>query len=157
MALAHDTTTRFPASGTATVVETTTGDRTVSHAGSASAKGVVVTLFVASSSADGVTGITYGGVSLTKRQTASDTTEANRITVWTLPDETACPTGTQNVVFQGCAATAKVGYISTVTAATNGTKYHAGNAVNTTTSTNPTMNVVTTVTTLLYGGVGGGR
>jgi hypothetical protein len=156
VALAHDTSTRFPVSGTATVLDTTTGDRTISHAGSASAKGVVVVLAIASSSADGVTGITYGGVALSQRQVASDTTEANRVTVWTLPDDTACPTGTQDVVFQGCVATGKVGWVHTVTAATTGTKYNAGNKVDTTVSTNPTVNVVTTATTLLYGAVGGG-
>lgn len=156
MALAHDVSTRFPASGTATVVDTTTGDRTFSHAGSASAKGVIVTLYVTIGTGDGVTGITYGGVDLTKRQTASDTTEAGRVTVWTLPDDTACPTGTQDCVLQGATADAKVAYCSTVTAATTGTQYHAGNAVNTTTSTNPTVNVTTSVTTMLYGGVHGG-
>lgn len=155
MALAHDATTRFPA-GVATVLDTTTGDRTFSHAGSASAKGVVVVLFVNSGTADGVTGITYGGVALTQRQVASDTTELGRVTIWTLADNTACPTGTQNVVLQGCVATAKVAYSSTVTAATTGTKYNAGNKVDTTTSANPTVSVVTTSTTLLYGGVAGG-
>lgn len=157
MAIAHDTTTRFPASGTATVTDVTSGDRTYSHAGSASAKGVVVIVLVASGTVDGVTGVTYGGVDLVKRQTASDTTEAGRVTIWTLPDDTACPTGTQDTVLQGADTTAKVAYTSTMTASvTDATKYHAGNAVNTTTSTNPTVNVTTTQTTLLYGAVHGG-
>lgn len=156
MALSFDVLTRFPASADVLVADTTTGDRSFSHAGAADDKGVAVVLNVEGSSADGVDGITFGGVALTKRQTGTDTTEANRVTVWTLPDDTACPVGTQTVVLQACTSSKKVATVISVKAGTTGTKYHAGNHVDTTTSTNPTMNVVTSVTTMIIGGLAGG-
>ena len=68
MAVAHDTQTRFPTTnGTTGVnsVDTTTGNRTFSHAGSASTKAAVVVLCSLTTTTT-VTGVLYGGVAMTQ-------------------------------------------------------------------------------------------
>ena len=159
MAIAHDTNTRFPTtdgtSGTNSS-DTTTGDRSFNHAGAAGAKGAVVVL-ICTGNTTTVTGVTYGGVAMTLRQTANDTSEAGRVEIYTLDDQGSFPTGTQSVVLQGCTATAKWATCSTVTCSVGSrSQYNAGNVTNTTTAANATVTVTTTATTLLYGGAHGG-
>jgi hypothetical protein len=104
-----------------------------------------------------VTGVLYGGVAMTLVTSATDTTEAGRVEVWVLADQASFPTGTQTVTLQGCTATAKWATCSTVTcSAGTRSKINASNFKNTTTATNPTLTVVTTATTILYGGMHGG-
>jgi len=155
VALAHDTTTRFPALGSETTTDTTSGNRSFSHAGSASAKGVSVAVMVGANT-NGLAGVTYGGVALVLTRTCIDTTEAGRSTIWSLPLDAVCPTGTQTVDLLTCTTDAKVISCNTFTAATTGTKVNASNNVDTTTSTNPSVTVVTTATALLYGAMSGG-
>jgi hypothetical protein len=159
MTIAHDTNTRFPVTnGTTGVnsVDTTTGDRTFSHAGSASAKGAVVALQCTGNTAV-VSGVLYGGVAMTLRQTANDTSEAGRVDIYTLEDQASFPTGTQTVTLQGCTATGKWATCSTVTCSVGTrSRYHTGNAVNTTTAANPTVTLTTSVTSILYGGLHSG-
>jgi len=153
----HDANTRFPVTDT-TGFDTTTGDRTFSHAGSASAKGAVVVLCSSTAANPAVvTGVLYGGVEMFLVQTAVDTTEVGRIDIYVLADYDPFPTGTQTVTLQGCTATQKWVTCSTVTCSVgNRTKVNASNFKNTTVAANPTLTVVTTATALLYGGVHGG-
>jgi hypothetical protein len=157
MALAHDAQTRFPTtdgpSGTNSV-DTTTGDRTFNHAGGASAKGAVVVINV-TGTVNPVAGVSYGGVGMTLITSAVDTTEAGSVWIYALTG-VVIPTGTQTVTLQNCIATGKWVTCSTVTAATDGTKVNAFGTKNTTVAANPTVNVITTATTLLYGGLHGG-
>lgn len=152
MAIAHGAQTRFPTTDT-TGFDITTGNRTFSHAGGASACGAVVVLNMTGTVAT-VTGVLYGGVAMTLKATATDTSEAGRIDIYTLVQ--GVPTGTQTVTLQGCTATQKWCTCSTVTSATNEVTVVGSNFKNTTTAANPTMNVVTTGTSLLYGSIHGG-
>ena len=148
MAVARDTETRFPATDDTT--STATGDQTFSHAGSASAGGATVMVLCTGTTAV-VTGVLYGGVAMTLTQSATDTSEAGRVELYTLTDS-GFPTGTQTVTLQGCTATAKWATCATVTVAAGkiATVNQSGK-VDTTTSTNPTVTLVTTDTTMLYG------
>jgi hypothetical protein len=151
MAVAHDVNTRFPLTDISGF-DTTTGDRTFSHAGSASAKAAVVSIFVTGTTAP-VTGVLYGGVAMSLIETATDTVEPGRIDIYVLLSP---PTGTRTVTLQGCIAATKWVTCSTVTAATAAVAIAGNNHVNTTTSTNPTVTVTTDRESLLYGGVHGG-
>jgi len=153
MAVAHDAQTRFPVTNT-TGFDTTTGDRTFTHTPVGTPKGVIVVVQSAAT-AQPCTGVLYGGVAMTLRTSATDTSEAGSVWVWTLTD-TTIPTGAQTVTLQGCTADSKFATCSTVTAATTITRYHASAKVDTTTSANPTVNIVTTLSSMIYGGVHGG-
>lgn len=149
MAIAHDTSTRFPA--TENTADTTTGDRSFTHTPTGTPAGVAVVVCCTGTTSS-VTGVTYGGTSLTLTTSATDTSEPGRVEVWTLADA-AVPTGAQTVVLQGCTASPKYATCSTATSATNYSTVNNSNAVNTTTSTNPQVTVTTTATTMTYGGL----
>jgi hypothetical protein len=156
--ITHDANTRFPATDGTTGVnssDTTTGDRTFSHAGSASAKGAVVVL-ICTGNTTTVSGVLYGGYAMTLTQTANDTTEAGRVEVYTLTGMSTFPGGTQTVTLQGCTATAKFAACSTVVADRPLTAVNASNFKDTTVGSNPTLTVTTSAPTLLYGGLHGG-
>jgi hypothetical protein len=145
VAIAHDTETRFPTTdGTVGTnsVDTTTGDRSFNHAGSASTKGVVVCVFCTGTTAV-VTGVTYGGTSMTLTASTTDTTEAGRVEIYTLTGSSV-PTGTQSVVLQGATATQKWACCSTVTAS-NPVVVNTSNTVGTTVAANPTVALTTTL------------
>jgi hypothetical protein len=143
LAIAHDTATRFPTtngtSGTNSV-DTTTGDRTFSHAGSASATAAVV-MVLSTGTTLTITGVLYGGVAMTPTTSATDTTEAGRVDIYTLVGN-PIPQGTQTVTLQGCTATGKWATCCTMT----GTMpfVATSNATNTTVSANPTIALTTT-------------
>jgi hypothetical protein len=143
LAIAHDTATRFPTtngtSGTNSV-DTTTGDRTFSHAGSASATAAVVML-LANVNTDVVSGVLYGGVAMTLTTSATDTTEAGNVWIYTLTGN-PIPQGTQTVTLQGCTSDEKWATCCTMT----GTypTVATSNATNTTVSANPTIALTTT-------------
>lgn len=153
MAVAHDTSTRFPATDN-DGGDTTTGDRTFSHAGSASAKGAVVVLSAAGT-ASTVTGVLYGGRAMTLVVAANDTVEPGSVDIYFLDDLSGI-TGTQTVTLQGCTATAKYAVCSTVTAGTAQTRMVGYGKVETTTSTNPTVTFDLATGGMVYGGVHGG-
>jgi len=155
VAIAHDTATRFPAtdgpSGTNSV-DTTTGDRTFSHAGAAGAKGAVVVLNCTGTTST-VTGVLYGGTAMSLDTSITDTSEAGRVEIWVLGDLTGLG-GTQTVTLQGCTATGKWATCSTVTAATSLVKVHQrGSLGGATLDTTRQLTLVTTVTTMSYCGV----
>lgn len=152
MAVAHDAATRFPAS--AGTVESTGGSRTFTHTPTGTPKGVIVVVWIQATSAP-VTGVNYGGVALTLRADASDTSEAGRVQVWTLTD-VDIPAGAQTVELVGTGASNHVAYCFTVTSATAHTTYVGSGTTNTTIATNPTCTVVTTAESLIYGGVHSG-
>jgi hypothetical protein len=160
VAIAHDANTRFPTTdGTVGVnsVDTTTGDRTFSHAGAATAKGAVVVVLCTGNTAV-VSGVLYGGVAMALTQTAVDATEAGRVDIYVLDDQASFPTGTQTVTLQGCTATQKWATCSTVTCSVGSrSKLNASNFKDTTAAANPTLTVVTSTNpTMLYGGLHGG-
>lgn len=152
MAVAHDASTRFPAGAGTT--DTTTGDRTFTHTPSGTPKGVVVAICVTGTTAP-VTGVLYGGVAMTQRASPTDTAEPGRVELWTLTD-TAIATGAQTVTLQGCIAAPKFATCSTVTAATSQTTFDAVGTKSTTTATNPTVNITTSLDAMIYGAIHGG-
>jgi hypothetical protein len=143
LAIAHDTATRFPATnGTTGVnsVDTTTGDRTFSHAGSASATAAVV-MILDNVNTPVVSGVLYGGVAMTLTTSAEDTSEAGEVWIYTLTGN-PIPQGTQTVTLQGCTSAEKWATCCTMT----GTMPYVATsaATNTTTSANPTIALTTT-------------
>lgn len=160
MALQNDVQTRFPASGTATVTDVTSGNRTFTHAASAGALGVVLILSVAGSLADGVTGILYGGTAMVRQATGSDTSESNRVTVWTLDNLQGLGNGgSQTVTLQGASTTAKVAWVATLTGTAGETDAQFDQAFgkSTTTAADPFLPFpAITAGAMVYGAVGGG-
>lgn len=158
MTISHDANTRFPVTDGTTGVnsnDTTTGDRTFSHAGSASAKGAVVAVLCTGNTTT-VSGVLYGGVAMTQTIVANDTSEAGRVEIYTLTDQASFLTGTQTVTLQGCTATAKWATCSTVTCTQPRTRVHTQNNVDTTTAANPTSTLTTTRNTISYGALHSG-
>ena len=148
MAVAHDTQTRFPT--TDNTFDTTTGDRTFSHVGAATAGGAKVDVLTNVSGIDVVTGVLYGGVAMTLEQLAEDTTEQGRISSYTLAGP-GFPTGTQTVTLQGCTGHNKWAVCSTVTvAAGQEAAVDVSGKVDTTTSANPAVTVTLTTTARGY-------
>lgn len=158
MAIAHDAQTRFPTtdgpSGTNSV-DTTTGDRTFTHNPVGTPAGVVVVI-CSNATAAPVTGVLYAGVAMTPVTDAQDTSEAGSVWIYTLTDEAIPTDDPATVTLQGCTSAEKWVTCSTVTSATNLTTVNASNFKDTTTAANPTLSVVTTDSTLLYGAVVGG-
>jgi hypothetical protein len=152
VAVAHDANTRWPTtngvSGTNSV-DTTTGDRTFTHTPTGTPKGVVVCILSTGTTAT-FTGVLYGGVAMTAKTSATDTSEAGRVDIYTLTDSASIPTGAQTVTVQGCTATGKWATCSTVTAATNGTTVNQSGATNTTTAANPTQSLTTSAAAMGY-------
>lgn len=150
MAIAHDASTRWPA--TENTTDANTGDQSFTHTPTGEPKGVVVVVCCTGTSA-ACTGVTYGGVAMTSTVAATDTSEAGRVEVFTFPDTTDVPAGARDVVVQGCTTSPKFVTCSTVTAATKRTKVNTSNSVNTTTAANPSVTLTTTATTQIYGGL----
>lgn len=91
---------------------------------------------------------------MTLSATANDTSEAGRVEIYTLTNDSAFPTGTVTVTLQGCTATAKWCTCSTVLcSATNSTRMLVSGNVDTTTAANPTVTLTTGLPTILYGGL----
>jgi len=153
VAIAHDTATRFPTtdgtSGTNSQ-DTTTGDRTFSHAASASATGAVVILISSVQPTAVVDGVLYGGVSMTLVASAVDTSEAGAVWVYAVVGN-PIPQGTQTVTLQNCTASAKWATCCTVTGVNP--RVDGTNFKNTTTSTNPQVNITNAATAMAYAGV----
>jgi hypothetical protein len=158
MAVAHDAQTRFPTTdGTVGVdsSDVTTGDRSFTHDPTGVPKGVVVVVN-STATAQPCTGITYDGVAMALEQSATDTTEAGSVWIWVLAGVAVPTTDPATIVLQGCTADAKWATCSTVTAATTGTALVGENTKNTTVAANPTLDVITSAESLLYGGMHGG-
>jgi hypothetical protein len=157
MAIAHDTNTRFPATNGTTGVDstdTTTGDRTFSHAGSINTRAAVVTVENRTVTTAVVSGVLYGGVAMTLIASATDTSENGRVEIYVLI--TSVPTGTQTVTLQGCTASAKWASCSTVTAARQ-VGVLDFKTRDTTTSTNPTVTMVCGADSMAYGVIHAGN
>jgi hypothetical protein len=157
MALVHDTATRFPA-GAETVLDLTAGDRTFTHAGAAGALAAVV-IYFNNTSADGITGVLYGGTAMTRRTGAVDTSEPNSVSIWTLSNLQGLGlAGSQTVTCQGATTVGHVALANTIvgTAGETDAIYDNSGFVNTTTSANPTVSFTTVAGALVYGGVAGG-
>lgn len=153
MAIAHDVTTRWPATDI-TGVDATAGTRTFTHTPIGTPKGVAVVIWHQVTTAP-CTGVSYGGVPMTLQTFGTDTSESMRIEVWVLLS--GIPTGPQTVQLDGCSASNKAAACSTVTAATAFTAVAGFAKKDTTTSSNPTLTVVTTDTSLLFGGLATGH
>lgn len=158
MAIAHDFNTRFPTtdgtSGTNSV-DTTTGDRTFTHNPTGVPKGAVVTV-IANVTNSVVTGVLYAGISMSLITEAQDATEAGSVWIYALAQVTVPTDDPATITLQGCTADEKWATCSTVTAATTQTQVVGFNFKDTTTAANPTLTVVTSATSLLYGGLAGG-
>lgn len=148
MALAHDADTRWPSSGG----DTTTGDRTFTHTPAGTPGGVVV--LVAGTETAGAplcTGVLYGGVAMTFVDSASDTVETpdSRGEIYVLTS--GIPTGAQTVTIQGATADDKFATCATLTSGLGATNINTSGSIDTTGGGTPTINLVTSVTTLIYG------
>jgi hypothetical protein len=159
VAIANDAQTRFPAtdgpSGTNSV-DTTTGDRSFTHNPVGVPKGVVAVLVGDTQPTALVTGITYGGQSMTLLGQAVDTSEASQVNIYALTEVVVPTDDPATVVLQGCTASPKWVTVSTVTAATTGTKVNDTTFVNTTTAIDALVVLTTTATTMSYGAAGSG-
>jgi hypothetical protein len=94
---------------------------------------------------------------MTLSATANDTSEAGRVEIYTLTNDSEFPTGTVTVTLQGCTATGKWCTCSTVLcSATNSTRMLTSNVVDTTTAANPTVTLTTGLPSILYGGLHSG-
>lgn len=144
--LSYDVETRFPSGAT---TDTTTGNRTFSHAGSSSAKAAVV-LVMCTGTTPVVSGVLYGDMAMTLVQSATDTTEAGRVEAYVLTG--GVPTGTQTVTLQGCTATAKWVTCATVIAPGR-VEVNASNAVNTTVSTAAQVTLTTSKPACSFAGI----
>jgi hypothetical protein len=121
-------------------VDTTTGDRTFNHAASASATAAVVMLLTNTNNTP-VSGVLYGGVAMTLTTSATDTSEAGNVWIYTLTGN-PIPQGTQTVTLVGCTADSKWATCCTMTGTMPFVATSA--ATNTTTSANPTIALTTT-------------
>lgn len=131
MAIAHDTTT------TATAY-TSTGTQTTSHAAGASARAAVVLIAQNASTADQVSGVTYGGLAMTRLRFDTEATEAGGVYIYWLDGITG---GTQNVAMTTTGTANKQLSVSTMTV-TSGARVGVVGTGNTATSaaaTNPAL------------------
>jgi hypothetical protein len=103
-----------------------------------------------------VTGVLYGALSLGLITEAQDTTETGSVWIYASDKQTVPTDDPAIVTLQGCTTDAKWATCSTVTAATAQTAVVGFNFKDTTTAANPTLTVVTSATSLLYGGLAGG-
>lgn len=149
---AHDTSTRLPATDT-TGFSTAAETFSTTHAGSAGACGVVVSVHTASTS-DLITSVTYGGVTMTRICTGTDTSEAGRVDVYALV--AGVPTGSQTVAVTRTGTAQMWATCHTVTSSTGAVEVNTSATKSTTTGSNPTMNIVPTDRVLIYGGIHGG-
>lgn len=154
MAIAHDASTRFPA--TENTADTTSGNRSFTHTPIGDPAGVVVSICCQAASVDAVSGVTYAGIHLTRRAFANDTTESGRVEIYTLAAGATIPTGAQTVVLLGATATAKFCTCSTITTTTGYAIDHQNNGQDTTTSANPSISATTTDTTIGYAAIHSG-
>lgn len=148
MAIAHDASTRWPT--TEGTTSGASGDQTTTHTPTGTPAAVVVVI-QANLTTTALTGVLYGGVSMTQTARAQDTSEGGHAVIYTLTG--GIPTGAQTVTFQGCSLSAKFATINTVTAGTATTTVHAIGIVDTTTAANPQVALATSVTSQIYGGL----
>jgi hypothetical protein len=126
----------------------TTGTTTVgtwaawTHSGTSAAEMAVVVITQPLSAADQISGVTYGGVAMTRRRSDSTTsTENGRVYIYELEDP---PTGSQSVVVTSTGSVAKMGHCFTLTSPTGyEVKYDSDNGSNfsNTTAANPSVTV----------------
>src|SRR5690349_21415106 len=90
-----------------------TGSQTTSHAGGASARAAVVLIHQDASATDQVSGVTYGGVAMTRIRSDSESTEAGRVYIYFLD---GVATGTQNVIMTTTSTSTKQLVVGTVSA-----------------------------------------
>jgi hypothetical protein len=131
MAIAHDTTTNA-------ALYQATGTQTTSHAANASARAAVVLIEQDGSTADQVSGVTYGGVSMTRLGSDTDATEAGRVYIYFLDNISG---GTQNVAMTTTGTIDKYLSVSTMTVAASTKVTVAGDGYisGTGTSSNPPL------------------
>lgn len=154
MSVAHDATTRWPTTDV-TGVDATTGTRSFTHTPSGTPAGVVVVVWHQATTAP-CSGVTYGGVAMNLIQDATDTSESMRVQVYELTNQ-AIPTGAQTVALSGCTGNNKFATCTTLTASTAQTVTVGSNKKDTTTSSNPTLTVVTSQESVLVGGIATGH
>src|SRR5512146_347866 len=149
MAIAHDSVTRFPTSGT----ETTSGTRTWTHTPTGTPCGVAVFLLGSATTSALASAVSYGSATLTLQQSATVTTgggaEANqRLEVWA--SVTNIPAGAQTVTVSGAVSTIH-GFTSVaVTSDTGVASINTSGATDLTTSSQPRQSLTTTKDTMAY-------
>lgn len=148
MALALDVATRFPAANDGSV-DGTSGDRTFTHTPVGTPAGVVVTVGGLTATATEVSGVLYGGVSMSLEVSAIDNSEAGNVMIFFLG--TGIPTGAQTVTLQNCAASSEHWAVCyTVTAATTDTAVDDTSKLDSQSGANPAVLMTTTDTTMSF-------
>jgi hypothetical protein len=133
MAISHDVTTVAAADYSAT------GTQTTSHAAGASVKGAVVLIHQNASTADQVSGVTYGGAAMTRLRFNTESTEAGAVYIYWL---SGIATGTQNVAMTTTGTAVKRLTVSTMNTGTANGIYPTGNNSATSSSgANPTVTI----------------
>lgn len=145
--------------GNVTLQASTTGTTSWSHTATGTPAGVAVVLI--GGSTDETTGVTYGGVAMSRHQTAANTAgETGTTSIWYLNHPNL--SGTQTVEVTRSGASAYIGTCYTVNSATGYTKVIGNNDDWTYTSTNTSSASVTitglgSVTTFIAGGIYSGE
>lgn len=134
MAISHDVTTVSAAAYTSTGTQNTT------HAAGASAKGAVVLIAQNGSTADQVSGVTYGGQSMTRVRFNTESTEAGGVYIYWL---SGIPTGSQTVAMTTTGTASKRLTVSTmnVAAGVPAIKITGQNSATSTSGANPTVTI----------------
>lgn len=124
---------------TLAAVHAAAGTQTTSHVASADARAAVVLIDQNGSTADQVSGVTYGGVAMTRLRFDTESTEAGGVYIYWLDDVTP---GTQNVVMTSTDTANKRLVVATMTAAPGYAIEVAGDNTGTSTSSsNPTWSI----------------
>jgi hypothetical protein len=119
---------------------TSTGAATaISHPGSASARAACVLIDQNASATDQVSGVTYGGVAMSRIRSESEATEAGRTYIYWLDN---IPTGTQDVVVTTTSTSSKQAVVATMLVASGKIVTVAGSATGTSASVaNPSWTI----------------
>jgi len=118
---------------------TSTGTQTTSHPGSASARAAVVLIDQNGTAANEVSGVTYGGATMTRLRFDTESTEAGATYIYWLDN---VGSGTQNVAMTTTAATNKQLVVATMTVASGNAVAVAGHATGTSASVaNPSWSI----------------
>jgi hypothetical protein len=155
VAIAFDAQTRFPATDTTGFHTTSGGTLSGTHTPVGTPSGVVAVVFN-NATANPVSTITYGGVTMNLVTSASDTTEVGSVYIYELLS--SVPSGAQTFSLTRTATTTNM-WVTVTTMTVAGGKVVAREASqfkNTTTSANPTITLTTGVTTFVVGGMHGG-
>lgn len=149
-ALAHDKATRWPT--TTNTFDTTIGARTFTHTPVGIPAGVCVVVLNQAVSTAVISGVQYGGIAMSQKRAAADTTEAGRVEIWTLEGR-PIPAGAQTVTITATTVNPKWASCFTFTSTAGQSRIATSNQAVSASATNPSVTLTTNAETIIYGGV----